>query len=72
MATEAPGSLDITELARRMLRKEGTGQLDILMTIGIILITKSNADTSNSNEQSSREVLNTRAAALRAAYDEQQ
>ena len=43
-----------------------------LMIIRIILITNSNADTSNNNEQYSKEGLNTRAAALRAAYDEQQ
>ena len=39
------------------------------MTNRIILITKSNADTSNSNEPHRREALNTRAATLRAAYE---
>ena len=44
----------------------------LLMIIRIILITNSNADTGNNNEQYSKDGLNTRAAALRAAYDEQQ
>ena len=43
-----------------------------LMIIRIILITNSNADTGSNNEQYSKEGLNTRAAALRAAYDGQQ